>query len=524
MCNNEKTFAVINAEIFDGSGAAPFFGDVVVKGSRIAAVAPQGTLNLTGVDKVDAESFALAPGFIDAHSHSDATIMRYPESESRITQGFTSEVTGQCGDSDFIVLSPQRRARLKEEYGEEILWNDLQSYTREMMRRAPAVNTAFLAGHGAIREEVMGFDNSSAPSAAEAAKMKELLDSALNQGAAGLSSGLVYLPGKYAAEAELFSLASTLRGTGKVYATHLRSEADDILNAVDEAIECASRADGKLIISHLKTMGRNNHGKADEIIAKISAAQKKIRITADRYPYLHAATQLRAIVPEPFASMADLQDFLNGSDENRAAVTKVLSETDLAASWQDILLAGNDLPQKYLSCRGKSIAEIAAQSGVSSAEMCVKLFCEIKTPRIQLQCMCQENLLKFLSLDFVAAGSDSSGVPADPSGPLTHPRAFGTAPRFFRAVSRITSAAEAVRRMTSLPASVYNLAGRGLIRDGFFADLVLFDRRTFDAPADYTNPRRVADGVKKVWVNGAAAFDEADEKTRARAGVFMAVK
>jgi len=522
-----QRFAIVNAELFDGSGAPPRRADAVVENGKIRAVAPAGELNLAGVPRTDAAGLALAPGFIDAHSHSDATLMLYPESESRITQGFTTEVVGQCGDADFICSGPERRERLERENGARVVWHDLESYMAELARRAPAVNVAALAGHGAIREEILGMSDR-APSPAELRRMEELLDTALRQGAAGLSSGLVYLPGRYAETPELAALAARLRGTGKLYATHLRSEGSGILPALREAAEIARAADGRLVVSHLKTMGRENWPKIRAALDEIDAMRRSgLSVTSDRYPYLHAATGLRNVLPEPYCSVADLREFLSAPERRRevaAALENAEARRKLPAEWEGILFTGARVEPEHLALRGLSLAEIARRFGVSPAEACTELLATEPNPRTQLRCMCEENLDRILSLDFVAAGSDSSGVPLDPSGPLTHPRAFGTAARFFRRVSRLASPAEAVRRMTSLPAAVHRLAGRGLVKEGYAADLVLFDPEKFDAPADYRDPRRPAVGVRTVWVNGEIAFDAEDPKRRGRAGVFLPVR
>ena len=521
-----ERFAIVNAGLLDGSGAPLRRADVAVENGRIRAVAPAGELNLAGIPQIDAGERFLAPGFIDAHSHSDATLMLYPESESRITQGFTTEVVGQCGDADFICRNPARRERLEAENGAEVVWHDLESYMAELAHRQPAVNVAALAGHGAIREEVLGMSDR-APSPAELERMAELLDTALRQGAAGLSSGLVYLPGRYAETPELLALAARLRGTGKLYATHLRSEGSEILPALREAAEIARAADRRVVVSHLKTMGRENWDKIDAVLAELDAMRKNgLAVTSDRYPYLHAATGLRNVLPEPYVSIADLPAFLADPGHRRevaAALESAESQGKLPAEWEGILFAGAKVKKEHLALRGLSMREIARKFGTTPAEACVELLGSEPNPRTQLQCMCEANLDRILSLDCVAAGSDSSGVPLDPSGPLTHPRAFGTAARFYRRVARLASPAEAVRRMTSLPAQVHRLAGRGLVKEGYAADLVLFDPEKFDAPADYRDPRRPAVGARMVWVNGTVAFDAEDPRRRGRAGVFLPV-
>jgi len=519
--DGRSTFAIINAALCDGTGRDIFCADVVVQDGIIRAVEAAGKLNLCGTETVTPpDDLLLAPGFIDVHSHSDQTLMRYPESESRITQGFTTEIIGQCGDSAYICDAPEVKKRLEEETGVFPVWHDLRTYVQELQRRHPAVNYAAMAGAGSARECVCGMDDRPL-SPAEMCRMKNLLADALSQGAIGISSGLVYLPGRFAGTAELQEAAALLQPGRKLYSTHLRSEAEDIIPALKEAAAVARQGGGRLQISHLKTMGKANWHKLDEVLQEIKSMQNSgLTVHADRYPYIHAASSLRLLLPPPWSDISDLPDFLR-NPENRSRMIAALEKANgLIADWDGVILAKAALPHN-LPLVGRSMAETAAECGVSPAAVFVNILAGEAHPGGQFRCMCQENLDRILDLPFVMAGSDSSGVPLDPSGPRTHPRAFGTAGRFFHQLSGRQGITEAVRRMTSLAADSHRLSGRGRIAAGYAADMVLFDPEKFNAATDFADPRKPADGIDTVWVNGCCAFDRKDPERRERGGVFL---
>ncbi|MBR2372883.1 MAG: amidohydrolase family protein, partial [Lentisphaeria bacterium] len=285
-----------NVKLYDGTGRTPFMADVAVKDEKIAAVAPCGTLNKTGHTVIDGKGLDLTPGFVDIHGHSDGKAVTVLSGDSEISQGVTVEVTGNCGFSDYL-------DEVKDnDLGEAIhkVRGNFRAYADLVERSHQALNIVHMCGHNTLRAYVMGYENRP-PTGEEMRRMKELLADALDNGAGGFSGGPYYLPGKFADTEELKELASLLKGTGKPYATHIRSEGDELLESLAEAVEIAAAGDNNLQISHLKAAPESNWHKIDAAFELIEKAQQTgMDILADRYPYIHSNTSLRTVVPKPF--------------------------------------------------------------------------------------------------------------------------------------------------------------------------------------------------------------------------------
>ena len=263
-----KTLLFTNVMLYDGSGRTPFMADVAVQDDRITAVAECGSLKQTGATVVDGKGLALTPGFVDVHTHSDSAAARVPGGDSKISQGVTTDISGNCGFSFYLTAAKDADDDFKHAYCSFAAYADVIDKSR------PAVNVAHLCGHNSLRIRVMGYEDRHATKE-ELRQMKELLADALDNGAAGFSGGLYYLPGKFAPTEELKELASLLKGTGKPYATHIRNESTKLLEAVDEAIEIAKAGDNNLEISHLKTSGQKNWHKIDAVFEKIEKARSE---------------------------------------------------------------------------------------------------------------------------------------------------------------------------------------------------------------------------------------------------------
>ncbi len=513
----DGTFAVCGAMVYDGLGNPPADADVVIRDGMIAAVEKSGELNLTGVAKIKGEGLALAPGFIDTHSHSDLSIMRDPKAYSRITQGVTFEVIGNCGDSSSIMLNDECRRRCG---WDGVNWTDLASYEKELNRRQPAVNIASLCGHSTLRATVVGYENRKATTE-EIRRMREILATALKQGAAGFSSGLIYIPGMYSDTAEVVEIARALKGTGKAYFTHMRSESDYLIEAVKEAVEIAAAGDNRLQISHLKTMGQRNWFKINELIQTIENARAKgMRVTADRYPYIYCGTNIQAFLPAPYNSTDQIWKLM----ENPAEQEKLrpILERDFAYELKTSILC--DSPDHgHANILGLTFEQIGKIWDVAPAEAFIRLLKQPYHYHVVYKYMCEENLKRIFSHDWVMPGSDGYSLPADYSIMRGHPRSFGTFPTYFRMVREFLSTQEAIRRMTSLPASVLNLNDRGVLKPGMAADLVLFDEEKYDSKADYFTPHTPAEGVDKVFVAGKIAFDREELFADGRHGKFIRV-
>lgn len=497
-----KSFRIVNAMLYDGSGKKPFEADVTVENGVIHHVCKAG-VTASGLPVIDAAGAALAPGFIDIHSHSDNAVQKNPSADSHISQGCTTEVIGNCGALEFNGTS-----------------TDMDDLAARIENANPAVNIAALVGFGSMRYRMMGLENRAATKD-EIITMRSWLECALTQGAAGMSSGLWYIPGSYASTEEVCAVASALKGTNKPYATHMRSEGETLLEAIEEAVQIAKAGSGSLQISHFKTYYKDYWHKMDDAIALIKKYRAEgMDILADRYPYLYAATGLRMILPEPFASIGDLTEYLKDASHQQAILKKFEEMGGPQCPWENIIVVGipEDHPelQPY---RGKTVAEIGAMMGMTPDMACVKLLA-VTNPFAVFGVMCEENLQKVLAEDWVILGSDSEIQTFDTS--ICHPRNFGTCGRFFRKAIAYNSIENVIRRMTALPAKKFNLRDRGLIAEGYAADMVLFDVDRFNAPEDYLHANTVTEGIRKVFVNGVLAYEPGHEIRRA--GQFLRVK
>ena len=505
-----------NVELYDGTGKPSFMADVAVRDDKIADVVPSGTLKQTGCTVIDGRGKALVPGFVDVHTHSDAATYRIPSADSKLMQGVTTDISGNCGSSYYLVGAKTATDALKDVYGNFRAFLDL------VEKASPAVNVAYLCGHNALRINAMGYETRR-PTPEEMRRMKELLADALANGAAGFSSGLYYLPGKFAETEEVKELASLLRGTGKPYATHMRSESDRILEAIAEAIAIARAGDNNLEISHFKTCAESNWGKLDAAFAIIGEARKSgMNVLEDRYPYVYCGTSLRMIVPDPFDKVDSAT--LCGRLKEDAAYRAELLEAMRAKVTRDlnrVLVVRSPIPE-HRPYYAKSLVEIGRMMGVSAHEAVVKLLASGDTPSAAYGSMNEDNLERILADPYVVCGSDSSICDFSNGG--IHPRAFGACPKFFRIAAKSCPYAEVIRRMTSLGAAKFNIRGRGVVAPGYFTDMVLLDLDSYDSNADYGHANRIPTGVDSVYVNGKLAWSSDPEAKTVRAGRVLRIR
>ncbi len=507
-----------NVKLYDGSGKAPFMADVAVKDEKIIAVEKCGSLNKTGSTVIDGKGFDLTPGFVDVHSHSDARMLQIPTGDSKISQGFTVDVSGNCGFSQYLADVDDNDL---EEHTDRVRGN-FAAYADVVEQARSAMNSVHLCGHNSLREYVMGFDERK-PTREEMRRMKELLADALANGAAGFSSGLAYLPGRYADTEELKELASVLKGTGKTYATHIRSEGGTLLEALEEAIEVARAGDNNLQISHLKTSGNSNWhklGAAFDIIEK--AIAHGMDVLADRYPYIYSCTTLSIIMPEPYCKLDNptLCGKLKESPSFRGEVAEAL-KLHCTRDW-DRMLVVDSMDASHSPYFGMSMSEIGKKMNCHPAEAVVNLLASGISPGAAFGTMCEENLERILSKPYVLPGSDANIRAYSDAG--THPRAFGTCPWFYRIATKNDTPESVIRRMSALPCAKFKLESRGIVAPGYFADLVLLDLENFSSPADYASPNQKAKGVLGVYVNGKLAYSPDPEVPVFRPGKMLRVK
>lgn len=500
------------ATLVDGSGNPPRQGDVAVAGGRIAAIGTRLAFPVAKV--VDAGGLVLAPGFIDIHSHTDMTLFRYPVAESKVFQGVTCEVVGNCGLGMFPVADGRTRelADLLALHdfqlpGGGLPWHDFASWADHVNRDGLGVHVAPLVGNAPLRVAAMGMADRP-PTPAEMERMRQLLDEALRQGAWGMSSGLIYPPGSYAATAELVTLARTLTAAGALYASHIRNEGEGLMTALDEAIAIGRESGARVQVSHLKAMGRSNRGRSVEALARLAAARAAgVDVGADQYPYAASATTLTAVVPQwaHDGGVAALLQRLRDPDLRERLTAEIDREIDAREGAVGIMVAVSSERNRGLS--GLTIARIAAGWRCSPAQAVLRLLVEEDgAVGAIFFSMAEEDVEAILADPRVAVGSDGHGLnAAQAAGEATHPRSYGTFPRVLGRYVRdkgLFSLESAVFKMTALPASRLGFTDRGVVQSGWAADLVLFDPGAVGDPADYTDPHRYATGMVHVLVAG----------------------
>jgi N-acyl-D-amino-acid deacylase len=512
--------AIRNAIVYDGSGSKPYRGELAIAGDRIAYVGSGRALKARR--EIDARGQALAPGFIDMMGHSEESLQIDGRAVSGLKQGVTLDI---FDEQSFGPLTPEMKRKMAEREGDlkyPVTWTTLGEYLDHLQKRGIAPNVASFVGEGEVRVNVLG-EVDVAPSAAQLNAMRLLVHQAMEEGAMGLTTALIYAPMNYAKTPELIAMAEESARCGGIYTAHMRSEGDHIEQAVQETIDIARASGAPAEIHHLKLMGRENWGKLDKVLAMINEARNAgVRITADMYMYTAGGTSLDAALP-PWvhdggqeAMVARLKDPVI-----RAKVVAAMREPH-PADWENLFhQSGPDgmliLSVKHTALKpliGKTIAAVAKMRGVSPEDAIVDLVIEDEAGEsLAYTFISEDNIPRQLALPWVSSGSDAES--SAPEGVFllssTHPRAYGNFARLFAKYVReehVLSVEEAVRRLTALPADVLSLGDRGRLRAGAFADLVLFDPNTFQDHSTYEKPFAFATGVSEVWVNGKLALHD----------------
>jgi len=505
---------IIGGTLYDGAGRPPLRGDLGITNGKVAALGH--LVNRSARRRIDATGLAVAPGFIDLHSHSDEELLLGGESQSKIRQGVTTEIIGQDGDS-IAPLTEEMRAKrseqLQERYGVEIDWTDFAGYFRRLRKGKLITNVASMVGQGTLREYVVGEDNRPA-TADEIEKMKALARDAFHQGAYGISSGLEYTPGSFASTEEIIQVCKSMNGHG-IYSSHIRNEDDTVLEAIDEALRIARESGVALNISHLKASAPRNWQKVPWILQRLDAARASgLKVTCDRYPYIAYSTDLSSLFPlwsreggrEKFvARLKDvaLQDSLR---------TAVLGKIEKLGGWQAVMISSLPKNPQREKFEGKTL-EALTQDGTDPFRLLVDLVVQEEGGGSMVGfAMNEEELTAVLRYPYCMVASDASGLAT--AGLLRrgnpHPRAFGCFPRVLGKYVRqekLFSLEEAVRRMTSLPATTLGLQDRGRLQVGHWADVVIFDPAKVTDRATWTAPHQYPDGISFVLVNGEVVID-----------------
>lgn len=511
--------------VYDGLGSAPMPADVGIKNGMITAI---GGLGERSTDQViDASGRVVCPGFIDAHTHTDIGLLVNPKAESKIRQGVTTEVSGQCGDSPFPVGGPEwdkAIERIEEKYGIVVDWKDADGFLNRLAKKKSAVNFVPFLGHGTLRGVAMGIEDR-APTADEMETMKKMVRVAMEQGVFGMSSGLEYTPGSYADTDEIITLCKEMADKCGVYTTHIRSEDIRVEEALDEAIHIAREANVSLQLSHLKASQQRNWHKIPRMLETIQkAGEDGLSIHADRYTYAAWSTTLQMLLPmwSREGTGEDLVQRLK--DEAQWAEIKpfMLDKVNALGSWKSVLITSVRTDEnKHI--QGQIVPDLAAAAGLEPAKYIRELLIQEEGAVGMVGFgMSEENTEKVLAFSRTMVGSDGNSLA--PYGPLSegnpHPRSYGAFPRFLGHYIRerkILPWPEAISRITSLPAKKYGIADRGVLAKGKLADVVVFDMDKVIDKATFTNPHQYPVGIEYVIVNGKITIEKG-EHTGALAG------
>lgn len=510
-----------NGHIVDGTGSPWYSGDIGIRGGRIAAIG-----SLTGVvarKTLDARGMTVAPGFIDMLGQSDLSILVTPSLPSKIYQGITTEITGEGGSAAPLndVIRAADRASF-EHYGIKGDWSTFREYFGRLEKQGIGINVAHYVGATQVRRFVLG-DGNRAPTEGELERMKELVRAAMRDGAVGLSTSLQYAPAPYATTGELIALAAEAGKAGGIYATHLRSEGDAIIPAIDEAIRIGREGRIPVEIWHLKAAGKSNWGRMPEIVAHIAKARASgVDISADTYAYPAWFNTFSAFIP-PWAHDGGDQKLIERLKDPaaRARIRKEMSEPSTAwdNEWHEVpgpeaIMVSVVHNPKLRPLQGKTIAEVAKLWGKDPIDSVFDLLIEDEAfTMVAVFGMSEPDVALALQQPWVSVDNDSQGTA--PEGRFSrehpHPRAYGTFPRILRKYvreERKLTLEDAIRKFTALPAQRMRLTDRGVLKQGMWADIVVFDPETVRDLATFENPNQLATGMRHVLVNGVPVIED----------------
>lgn len=504
-----------NALIYDGTGAKPFLGYVAVQEGKIQAVG-QGQPAIEAAKTVDAKGLSLSPGFIDVHSHSDYVITEDPHRVHILQMGVTTELSGQCGYSRSPAMEGMAPPTLAVVQKGPTPLARTTDQELERVRALPlGTNQAYFTGHGLLRAGVVGL-RSGQLQQADIEKMQQELARSIEQGSHGVSTGLSYVPGIYSNTHELTMMGKTAGEHGGIYTTHSRSESMGLFKSVEECIHIAREGKVPVNISHFKCVGKVFWERCEKALAMIDEAiAEGLDITLDAYPYTACSTTTLTAIPPQFLDKG-VEAFVESLDDPQVVeqIRREIYEIN-DPSWDNsmyyvglenfLIVRAAETPWAI----GKTYAQAAAQLGMEPFEGMIHLLKANKGNVFEVRfAMCEENVEMILKHPRCMVGSDSAFIPGNTS---SHPRVFGTFPRYLGRYIRerkILSREEGIHRITGMPAKVYGLAGKGLIRPGMDADLVLFDYETIIDQADYLNPFQLNKGIHQVYVAGQLTLED----------------
>ena len=508
---------ISGGSIYDGSGARPYTGDVALQKDRIAYVgrhAPHGAR-----ERLDARGKAVAPGFINMLAHPEVSLIADGRALSDLRQGVTLEVIGEDSmgplNAEMKRLDLQRQGDIKY----AVDWTTLGDYLQKLERRGISPNLASYVGAGTVRVNVLG-ERDVTPTADQLRQMQALVHQAMEEGAMGVTTALIYAPNTYAKTPELVALASEAARCGGIYSAHMRSEGNHLIEAVQETIDISRASGAPAEIYHLKVAGKSNWGKTSELIRTIEAARTSgTRITADMYVYTAGATGFDAAMP-PWVQDGGLEAWIARLKDAKTRARVIREMRDPAPPWENLFAAAGPKGMLLLEFKnpalkpltGKTLAEVAQLRGVSPEDAAIDLVIEDGSRvGVAYFLMSEENVAREVALPWVSFDSDAD-APA-PEGVFLkssrHPRTYGNFVRVLAKYVRedhVLTLQEAIRRLTAFPAATLSLTERGLLKAGDYADIVVFDPKTVQDHATYERPQQLATGVENVWVNGVRAL------------------
>ncbi len=512
--NNNFDLLILNSSIIDGSGNPLVHADIGIKDGNINKIAKLTAA--TAKEIIDAKGLTASPGFIDIHNHIDHAILAFPNADSYIMQGVTTSLVGNCGLS-MAPLNPHNLQLLKKyltpflrtDFNYQWDWNSTREYSEKISKKGTAVNLAFLVGQGTLRIAVKGFEMTPA-TIEEMKNMQNILRKELEEGAFGLSTGLVYPPGSYTSTEELIELTTVLKDYNALYTTHLRNQSEQLIQSTEEAIKIGEANNISVEISHHKAIGKDNWGKVNRSMQIIAdARQRGINVNFDVYPYTAAMTTVSSLLPG-WVLEGGIENMLQRLEDKavRKEITIDIAEGRMkgenrikSIGWKNIVVAECPLDR---SSEGKSLHDLFKEFPEPFNPLFDWLL-HIKGEATMLFfCMDEEDVRAVIRNPLSMIISDA-WVTAPSGGGKPHPRGYGSFPRVISKYVReekLLTLPEAIRKMTSLPAQKIGLQDRGLIKEGYCADLVLFDTEKIKDMATFENPHQYPQGIDRVIVNG----------------------
>ena len=501
-----------NGMVMDGSGNPWFHADIGINGTTIEFIGRIGNTK----ESIDASGCVVTPGFIDIHSHSDLPILIDPKAQSKIHQGVTTEVVGMCGDSAAPMNEPVKQYR--EEYNrsgvpEDFVydWSSMESYMNRIDAQGAALNIAPVIGHGTVRQNVLGYENR-VPTETELREMKRLVEESMEHGAWGMSTGLIYPPSVYGGQPEITELAKVVSEYRGVYFSHIRGEGETLLEAVTEACEIGKESNAPVQIAHFKAKGKPFWGKTTQSLKLVHKYREAgVDITFDQYPYVASSTNLTALLPHwsQEGGAEKLMEYLQDPSMRK----KMAGELQFSFDWTDILIADAKNNPRY---NGKNIREIAEMTGKDPLSAFFDLLVAENTqvPAVMFL-MNEEDVRKVMQSPYGMVGSDGSAIAPEGiwADTVPHPRFYGTFPRVLGRYARdkgVLPLQEAVRKMTGAPAQKLGFKNRGLLKEGYKADITIFDPLTVKDRATFSEPQRYPAGIPYVIVNGTVVIENSE--------------